>query len=163
MNSPGCWQEQKVMEASRSGECSPELRAHVAECADCAEVMLVSQFLRCNAESLSGISVPEASAVWHRSVRGSRAEALALATRPIRWVVNVSFAAVIAGVLWVAFIPQRWFSSLLGSISASGQRTLSGTWGSVSLSLGAVTILAALAGAAYILRAEKTHPRPVTT
>lgn len=154
MNASPCNYEQELMAALRSGPLSPELRLHVAGCAECSEVMMVAQFLQRDADSLREIPIPNGSLVWRRALSRSRAEATARAIRPIQWVIYAGFAVMIAAALWwILGLPAQLVRS--ATLDISSLQVVSGVWVVVSLAAGAVTILTALFGAVYILRAER--------
>lgn len=154
MNTFLCKYEQETLTALRSGPLSHELRAHVTGCAECSEVMFLAQVLQRDADCMGEISIPDAHAVWQRALRRSRAEAAARAARPIQWAVHASIAIVIAAAFWLVRRSPAWFGSLPWEIT-SRPYTVTGMWIAVSFLLGAVTILAALFGAVYILQADR--------
>ena len=155
MNASTCTREEELVRAMRSGSLSAELRSHVAECSNCTEVLLVAQFLRPDEEFSREIALPDASVIWRQALLQSRAEAADRATRPIRWVMSASFAAIIAALVWLIFgLPGGlvWSS---GPLRALVQNFGGGVLGDVSFVVAGITMFTAVAGATYVLWADK--------
>lgn len=106
-----CPFESAVAAASRSGEWSPELRAHRDGCMTCAELTLVTAALALDAETLldDSVPLPDPGVIWLRARLQEREHNLHRATRAIVWVQRATLAVVAA--IGLAFAP-----SLLGSI-----------------------------------------------
>jgi hypothetical protein len=155
MNGSLCKYEQEVMTALRFGPLSHELHAHVTGCTECSEVMFVAHFLQGDADSMSGISIPNADLVWRRALRRSRAEAAAHAIRPIQWAARASIAVIISAALWLSLGSPAWLGSLPALLSISSLQAVRGMWVVVSLASGAVTIMTAVFGAVYMLRVDR--------
>ena len=106
-----CEYESAVLEAVEWGRwphgCAAELRAHVAQCAICADVALVARILepesrRARAEA----PLPAAGVVWWKVQLRVRREAAARDAEPIAWVERA--AACFGVVSLVALILRRW-------------------------------------------------------
>lgn len=113
MNEPvlECPRERQALAAVVSGALDPGLKQHVAECAECREVMAVSTWLKGIAQEEPAI-LPRAERVWWRAQvdrRLAARHALAeRAARPIRWFERGAAAAIavaLGGVLWSHALP----------------------------------------------------------
>ena len=163
MNASTCTREEELVRALRSGSLSAELSSHVAECANCSEVMLVAEFLRNDEEFLREIALPDASAIWRNALLQSRAEAADCATRPIRWVASASFATIIAAVLWLTLGLPGLLAWISGPQRALVQNFGGGVLGDISFVAGGITIFTAVAGATYMLSTDKVPKHLVRT
>lgn len=92
----------------------PELQAHVAQCAICADVVAVApvfeedyDFARANAQ------IPDAGLVWLRAQMRARTEAERAAVRPITVAQAVGFAATVGVVGAVFGATATWFQQAL--------------------------------------------------
>ena len=106
-----CSREREALAAVVSGALDPGLKRHVAECAECREVMAVSTWLQGIAREDAAL-LPRAERVWWRAQvdrRLAARRALAeRAARPIRWFERGAAAAIaitLGGVLWSHAIP----------------------------------------------------------
>jgi hypothetical protein len=107
-----CPREREALAAVVAGASRPELERHVAECAECREVMAVSAWLRGVARDEAEAILPRVERVWWRAQidrRLATRRALAeRAARPIRWFERGAAAAIaitLGGVLWSHAIP----------------------------------------------------------
>ena len=153
MNASLCKYEQEVIAALHSGPLRHELYAHVTDCAECSEVMLVAHFLERDADSMGEISIPDADMVWRRALSRSRAEAAARALRPIQWVIYASIAVMITAAFWLILALPAWLEWL--PHYTSSLHVVRGIWVAVSFAAGVVTTLTALCGAVFILREDR--------
>jgi hypothetical protein len=103
-----CPFEDAVAAAARSGDWSPELRAHRDGCLSCAELTLVVAALTTDAELLMGATrpLPDPKVIWLRATLATREQQLDRATRAIVWVQRAALAA--AAVVGIAFAPGLW-------------------------------------------------------
>lgn len=110
MKQTHCPHEEAVEAAARSGEWSPELRAHRDGCLECAELTLVTAALASDAEFLmdEAIPLPDPGFVWMRARLARREHDFRRATRAIVWVQRAALVIVVA--LGVAFAPGFWGS-----------------------------------------------------
>ena len=111
MNTMECLREQEVMEAVRCGRwphrCSEDLRAHVASCAICVDVLEVAVALHADHDTAYlEARVPPAGFVWWRAELRARQEALRTASRPMT-LVQALGGACTAGVAF-AFLSRFW-------------------------------------------------------
>jgi hypothetical protein len=108
MRSGSCPYEEAVAAAAKSGDWSPELRAHRDGCLTCAELTLVVGALAADARELtaSNAPLPDPGLMWLRSRLVSRERDYRRATRAITWVQRATIAVVAAVVL--AFAPGLW-------------------------------------------------------
>ena len=102
----------------------PELRAHVAGCAICADVVAVAPvFEEDFEEARARVKLPDAGLIWWRAQLQARAEAARAAVRPITvaQAVGVAAAVGVAGAIFGA--TATWFQETLqwfgGAFSAS--------------------------------------------
>jgi hypothetical protein len=103
-----CPREQDVLDALQSGRMS-ELRDHLVECSDCADLALVAGFLQheseiVNEELGSGdVHVPSASFVWWKSRLRARRDAQEKVLQPVRIAEKAAVGAAalgLAGLAW---------------------------------------------------------------
>jgi len=79
-----CGQEQNVIAAARSGVWSDSLREHANHCMECADIIVVTEFLQGKAElACADVSLPSAASVWWKAQLAARRKALARTTRPL--------------------------------------------------------------------------------
>ena len=107
-----CPREREALAAIAAGALEPGLERHVAQCAECREVMAVSAWLQGIARDDAGAILPRAERVWWRAQvdrRLAARHALAeRAARPIRWFERGAAAAIaitLGGLLWSHAIP----------------------------------------------------------
>ena len=118
MTAKPCSHEEAVTAAARSGDWSPELKAHRDGCLTCAELTLVVAALTTDAEELAAIDapLPDPTPIWLRAQLASREQQFQRATRAIVWVQRAAVAVTLA--VGLAFVPGLWnlvkgaFSSL---------------------------------------------------
>ena len=106
-----CPRESDVIGASIAGRwpdhCDDALRAHVAQCHVCREVIEVASLLRLERNDVhDAITVPAAGQVWWRAAIRARLEASQQATRPLAWVFGISVACVVG--LALAVVELMW-------------------------------------------------------
>jgi hypothetical protein len=108
MSAKPCPYEDAVNSAARSGDWSPELRAHRDGCMTCAELTLVAAALAADAESLSdeSIALPDPGLIWMRSRLTARERKFHRATRGIVMVQRAAVA--VAAAIGLAFAPGLW-------------------------------------------------------
>ena len=101
-----CSYETELAQALKAGHwpdgCSPDLRAHVALCRNCSELVLVTQAFQ-QARSQSGTSVPAdlAGLLWWRAQLRRRNAANQRTSRPIS--IAQSFALLVNAAVAVVF------------------------------------------------------------
>jgi hypothetical protein len=102
MNSIECEREDDVLAAVRTGRwpdrIDAELRAHVANCSTCHDVLVVAAAFIEDAEVPSAHLLPDSQVMWLRAQIRARADATRLAERPITVAQALAFASVV-GVL----------------------------------------------------------------
>ena len=83
-----CKKEQEVLEAARTGRLESELgqplRAHMAGCQSCTDMVLVARFLQEANEGDSELKVPSTYLVWWKAQLRARREAAQQALEPVR-------------------------------------------------------------------------------
>jgi hypothetical protein len=101
MNQTSCPQETAVCQSARLGEWGEALRAHVASCPVCKEVVQTSLWMRSLAQGLDG-ELPDAALLWrraHMSKRLGEKQAEVERTRNlIEWLEEVSLVVGSIGV-----------------------------------------------------------------
>ena len=108
MNTKPCSYEEAVTAAVRSGNWSPELKAHRDGCLVCAELTLVVATLASDAEELAAIDtpLPDPAPIWLRAQLASREREYRRATRAIVWVQRAAVAVTLG--IGLAFVPGLW-------------------------------------------------------
>jgi len=116
-----CEQESAVLEAVESGRwphgCDDELRTHVAQCAICADVVLVSRILQQEKQRAEADApLPAAGLVWWKAQLRARREAAARAAEPIAWVERAAglfgIVSLVALTLWRWDLVTTWIDWL---------------------------------------------------
>jgi len=107
-HSKPCRFEEAVAAAARSGDWSPELKAHRDGCLTCAELTLVVAALAADAEELAAMDapLPDPSPIWLRARLATRERDYDRATRAIVWVQRAAMAVALA--IGLAFVPDLW-------------------------------------------------------
>ena len=121
-----CPHEEAVASAARTGDWSPELRAHRDGCMTCAELTLVVTALAADAEELMNDprALPDAGVMWLRARLANREQKFHRATRAIVVVQRATLAVAVA--IGLAFAPGLWnvvhgaFSGLSLNLSIQG-------------------------------------------
>jgi hypothetical protein len=97
-----CEREQQVIHATRNGLWTSSLRAHLRDCAQCAQTELIATSLEESAATLQRqVDLPPAGLIWHRAQARRRVDAQQRATRRPFLIVGVLsglYAAVL--LLW---------------------------------------------------------------
>ena len=106
MNRVQCEREDRTSTAVLSGPIAPEIAAHPQHCPVCAEIVLVSGFLRNNSTLANheATAVPDAGFIWRKAERRATQRDARLAVRPIRWMTALAC---------VAFACSPWLRVLL--------------------------------------------------
>ncbi len=127
-----CPYEQDVLDALAAqrwpARCDDELRAHVAACTLCADLIEVSTALLDEQESAwRDARVPPSSVVWWRAQIRAREEAARSAARPVAFMQGVAASLglwigilVLRAVPWPAMPDWRgWLADLMPSVSVT--------------------------------------------
>ncbi len=127
-----CPHEQDVLDALAAqrwpARCDEELRAHVAACSLCADLIEVSSALLDEQESAwRDARVPPSSVVWWRAQIRAREEAARSAARPVAFMQGVAASLglwigilVLRAVPWPAMPNWRgWLAGLVPSVSVT--------------------------------------------
>ncbi|MBL0157537.1 MAG: hypothetical protein IPP47_10625 [Bryobacterales bacterium] len=101
-----CDREQELLAALRSGNWTPELRAHLAACESCADAAITAEFLH-QAAATADPHVPPAGLVWWKAQLRARRESAQAAARPV--LIAERAAAIVA--LLGAVGALAWLSS----------------------------------------------------
>jgi hypothetical protein len=149
MNRYSCDQEPKVQAALRSGAWEMELRNHVKDCPLCADVLMVTEFLRQEAEAARlEPALPSAGFLWWKSQLLARQKAVSQATRPIAFARNLAYVFCGVALLWFLFGPAQahgWMTEILKD-EIHSQAAWTGDWRDVALlSLGGAALTTILA------------------
>ena len=121
-----CEREQQVIEATRSGLWASSLRAHVRDCALCAQTELLAVALQENAAKLERrLDLPPAAMIWRRAQTRRRVDALQRATRRPFLIVGVLSALYsVVFLLWGLFqLPQSVYRLFVTPPGLSGNVT----------------------------------------
>jgi hypothetical protein len=111
-----------VMTSRWPGRVEPELRAHVAGCAICRDLVLASSAFDAEAAAACAEArVPEAGLVWWRAQLRARQDAARAAVRPITVAQAVGFAVAVGAAGAVFGATATWF-----------QQALRGLWSAVT-------------------------------
>jgi hypothetical protein len=124
-----CEREQQVIEAARSGLWASSLRAHLQDCALCAQTELIAASLQEDAaKAVRVLDLPPAGMVWRRAQARRREGALRRATqRPFLIVgaLGALYSAVF--LLWGIFqLPQSVYRLFVVPPRMSGDVALAG-------------------------------------
>jgi hypothetical protein len=138
--------------------CAEELRAHVAGCRACGDLVLLTQAFRgARAESSAAATPPPASVLWWRAQLRRRNAAVKRIQRPLLGAQVFAFAvtlAILAGtVMYQAIHGISWMAALagwFGSLKQSPAFRLDALWTFASGQSGA-TLVYLLPGAAMLL------------
>jgi len=125
VNKPDCVREIETFDAISSGAwpdaCDDSLRAHVATCTICSDVVEVATALIDDRDAaLRAAPVPPSGVVWWRMQMRARNEATQSARRTVVAVQAAVFAAVL--VIALAILGGAWWNKLphIDEIAASG-------------------------------------------
>ena len=148
MGTVDCPREQDVLDALAAGRwparCEDELRAHVAECGVCADVIEVVKPMReAHDELWPTIQIPPAGTVWWRAQLRARQEAARNASRPITVAQVLAGVAAVVALVGVFYAAAPWLSDFnftapvlpsleLGSLELPTLAEL-GLWGWVAI------------------------------
>jgi hypothetical protein len=168
MSTP-CPHEVEVATAAASGHwpgaASPELRAHVSECASCSEMAnLLVAASDAGAASDVGARLPSAAEVWWRLAVRARLEREHAAARPVLWLQGLAGACGVGLVLTVAgrgwpateqvlVSAQVWIERLVPSVPRTVQPATEPLMALVLAASGALA-LATLVAAAFVWLAD---------
>ena len=128
-----CAHEPDVLEAVYTNRwpdrVDPDLRAHVATCQICSEVLTIAPLLEAVADlTRAEATVPESGLVWWRAQMRAREEAARTAVRPITVAQAVGFAAFV-GVIGAIFgATATWFQRAI-SFVGEGAHSLFTSYG----------------------------------
>ena len=130
-----CPREQEVLDALQSGRMK-ELRDHLSECSDCADLALVAGFLQNENEivqqelSRGDVHLPSASFLWWKSKLRARREAQDKALQPVRIAEKAAAGAAalgVAGLAWWMWPASTQLHSLWQSVQSSTVALAAGT------------------------------------
>jgi len=143
-----CPREQDVMSRVASGQWpdggSDELRAHIATCAICTDVLEVARAVHENCEGAkSNAQIPPASLVWWRAELKARQEAMRAASRPMTLVQAFGAASGIGVALGLVSLTWSWLGEFLAFPHLSSFSLL--PWGLVIAFALAIVVIAPLA------------------
>jgi len=133
-----CTREADAFEAASLGRwpdrCDDELRAHVATCAMCAEVVAVTCALQDERhEAIRDAQILRSDLAWWRAERRAREEAAQAAARPIAFAHLAAVACAVIAALGLAGVAFGWLQVLTGGLTRLAQEA--GNGASVLLSL----------------------------
>jgi hypothetical protein len=121
-----CAHEPDVLEAVYTNRwpdrVDPDLRAHVATCEICADVVTIAPLLEAEADlTRADAVVPESGLVWWRAQMRAREEAARTAVRPITVAQAVGFAATVGVVGAVFGATATWFQKAVSFVGQGAQ------------------------------------------
>jgi hypothetical protein len=159
-----CCREEDVLDALTSGRwpdrADEELRAHVAACAICTDVVEVaSAVLEVRNGERGDMRIPSSAVMWWRAQMRARQEAAREAARPVNVAQVVALVSVVALTVVALVALSPWFGGLLGGwvsgvreIAASDMAAikapstlLAGGWMLPALMIGVWLVLAPVA------------------
>ena len=104
MKSTQCEREPAVLAALATGSWPDELRNHLSGCLSCADAVLVVNVLRAAADAPALDPLPDPATIWRAARRNERLVIAERATRPIRVMTRLGFAAfaatAVSGLIW---------------------------------------------------------------
>jgi len=124
MNLGACWRENEVSELLKQGHwphaCSAELRAHVAGCRSCRDLVLVTaSFQKARAEAASAAPIQSPGLLWWRAQLRRRNTAIERVGRPLLgaqiFALAITLMAGVATLAWQVrqgFRPMAWLAEL---------------------------------------------------
>jgi len=138
--------------------CEPELRAHVAACSDCTDLVLIARSMQqAHRNATCEAQLPSAGILWWRAQVQRRNGAIARVSKPIvlaekiAWAITCAIALALA--LWQGHQIGDWWRSL-GSLSEVWTRSLANGW-ILALLVAALGTLSLLGGLAVYLVAKQ--------
>jgi hypothetical protein len=120
-----CCHEDDVLDALTSGRwpdrADAALRAHVASCAVCADIVAVAgAILEGRDDTVTDMRIPSSAVMWWRAQMRARQEAAREAVRPIAVAqVVVVIAAVVMLSPWVGGVMSSWLAASTDASSGS--------------------------------------------
>lgn len=102
MNRAICEREDQTAAAVRIGRIDPEIAAHARQCAECADILVVTEFLREGVDLADHkrLAIPNAEVIWQKANSKASQEAVRLALRPIR-IMKIIAVVAFAGSPWL--------------------------------------------------------------
>jgi hypothetical protein len=140
--------------------CPPELRAHLAECRSCAELLLVTQtFQRSRATAAAQVQLAAPGAIWWRAQLRRRSAAVESIGKPIlgAYVFAMAIAVLVAVVAVVSQANHglRWLHLLEQSAASNLHiQSLNPGW-SIAVLIPILASVALLGAAVVYLAAER--------
>jgi len=144
-----CEREQQVIEATRNGLWASSLRAHLRDCALCAQTELIAASLQEDAAKAERmLDLPPAGIIWRRAQTRRRQGALQRATRrPFLIVGALGALYSVVFLLWGIFqLPQSVYRPFV---------TPPGLTGGVALAGAALSGILAIVGSCVLLLETK--------
>jgi hypothetical protein len=144
-----CEREQQVIEATRNGLWTSSLRAHLRDCALCAQTELIAASLQEDAAKAERmLDLPPAGMIWRRAQTRRREGALQRATRrPFLIVGALGAVYSVVFLLWAIFqLPQAVYRPFV---------TPPGLTGGVALAGAALSGILAIVGSCVLLLETK--------
>jgi len=160
MKHTGCENESRILETLGQG-VAPEameepLRRHLAQCADCRElVALAEMFRQERVELCAAAPVPNAGRIWWKASLAARREAAERALRPIRIAEKAALA--IGGGILIALLVfvAPWLAEQIRHTSFLSSSLVSTFSFSTVFTASIIVCLLLMAGGLFTLWAEK--------
>jgi hypothetical protein len=164
-----CTHEREISELLKQGHwpqaCAPELRAHVAACRACGELVMVTEaFNKAKAVTIPSAPLPAAGALWWRAQLRRRNTALERVARPLLGAQVFAMAVtLLAGILFLASQARhahawmRWLEEILSGLHLEAllPASLPHPEGSFWLLVPVLATLVLLGGVAVYMASEK--------
>ena len=157
MNFRGCPRLDEVRQAQAKGHwpdaCAADLRAHVEQCSDCKnEVLIPTHLQRARGEAMHAARPGPSNLLWLKAQARRRNAALQRIGRPLAAAQAFAFVVILAAIAGIVAAHWHSLANSAGAFSAVLE-----TWGlaPVILAVGVLTMLACLA--AY-LTVERRQP-----
>ena len=151
MKTVECCHEDDVLDALTSGRwpdrIDESLRAHVASCAICADIVDVAgAILEGRHDNVSDMRIPSSAVMWWRAQMRARQEAAREASRPITIAQIVASISAVALVVASVVALSPWVAGVLGTwISGAPSLSFTQTWTIPALIIGVSLLLAPVA------------------
>jgi hypothetical protein len=146
-----CPRESDVLDAVASARwpdrAKPELVAHVAACAVCADVAVVARALRGDQDrAWEEASLPPSGQVWWRAEMRARQEAIRAASRPIAIAQGVAAALAVGLTLIAGGVAWPWIQGYLSTFNVTQAALVASPFAlALLVALGALAVVAPLA------------------
>lgn len=147
MNWHGCPRLDEVRQALTQGfwpnACAADLRAHVEQCTQCAnEILITTHLQRARSETMHAAHPGPSNLLWLKAQARRRNAAIERTGRPLAAAQAFAFAVILAAIAGVIVVHWHSLTDRAGSFTA-----MLGDWGlaPILLGIGILTVLGCLA------------------